>query len=62
MSRPPLNRAFCGIGGGSGRNAVSPEARGRAFSLLYMNPPYDFQVGEGKNQRMEKLFLEHCFR
>jgi predicted RNA methylase len=33
-----------------------------SFSLLYLNPPYDFEVGEGKNSRMERLFLEHCFR
>lgn len=33
-----------------------------SFSLLYLNPPYDFEVGEGKNQRMEKLFLEQFFR
>jgi predicted RNA methylase len=33
-----------------------------SFSLLYLNPPYDFEVGEGKNGRMERLFLEHCFR
>lgn len=33
-----------------------------SFSLLYLNPPYDFEVGEGKNQRMEKLFLEQCYR
>ena len=33
-----------------------------SFSLLYLNPPYDFEVGEGKNQRMEKLFVEHFFR
>jgi predicted RNA methylase len=33
-----------------------------SFSLLYLNPPYDFEVGEGKNERMESIFLEHCFR
>ena len=33
-----------------------------SFSLLYLNPPYDFEVGEGRNQRMEAVFLEHCFR
>src|SRR5260370_31196539 len=27
-----------------------------------MTPPYDFEVGESKNQRMEKLFLEEFFR
>lgn len=33
-----------------------------SFSLLYLNPPYDFEIGEGKNQRMERLFLEHVAR
>jgi tRNA1(Val) A37 N6-methylase TrmN6 len=33
-----------------------------SFSLLYLNPPYDFEIGEGKNQRMERLFLEHFVR
>jgi tRNA1(Val) A37 N6-methylase TrmN6 len=33
-----------------------------SFSLLYLNPPYDFEIGEGKNQRMERLFLEHVGR
>jgi hypothetical protein len=32
-----------------------------SFSLVYLNPPYDFEVGEGKSQRMEKLFLEHVY-
>jgi tRNA1(Val) A37 N6-methylase TrmN6 len=33
-----------------------------SFSLLYLNPPYDFEMGEGHNQRMERLFLEHVAR
>jgi tRNA1(Val) A37 N6-methylase TrmN6 len=33
-----------------------------SFSLLYLNPPYDFEIGEGRNQRMERLFLEHVGR
>jgi predicted RNA methylase len=33
-----------------------------SFSLLYLNPPYDFEIGEGKNQRMESIFLEQFFR
>ena len=31
-------------------------------SLLYLNPPYDSEVGPHSNQRMELVFLEHCFR
>jgi len=33
-----------------------------SFSLLYLNPPYDFEIGESKNQRMERLFLDHVAR
>jgi hypothetical protein len=33
-----------------------------SFSLVYLNPPYDFEIGEGKNQRMERLFVEHVTR
>ncbi len=33
-----------------------------SFSLIYLNPPYDFDIGEQKSQRMEKLFLEHVHR
>ncbi len=33
-----------------------------SFSLIYLNPPYDFEVGEERSQRMEKLFLEHVYR
>jgi SAM-dependent methyltransferase len=33
-----------------------------SFSLIYLNPPYDFEIGEEKSQRMEKLFLEHLHR
>lgn len=43
-------------------DAFATKAPVESFSLLYLNPPYDFEVGEGKNQRMEKLFLEQFFR
>jgi hypothetical protein len=33
-----------------------------SFSIVYLNPPYDFEISEGKSQRMEKLFLEHVYR
>ena len=33
-----------------------------SFSLLFENPPYDFEVSEGHNSRMESLFLEHTYR
>jgi len=33
-----------------------------SFSLIYLNPPYDFEIGEQNSQRMERLFLEHVYR
>ena len=31
-------------------------------SLLYLNPPHDTELGPHNNQRMELVFLEHCYR
>ena len=33
-----------------------------AVSLLYLNPPYDWEAGESNNQRLESVFLEHAYR
>jgi Uncharacterised methyltransferase family (DUF6094) len=33
-----------------------------AFSLLYLNPPYDLEIGVTNNQRLELIFLEHTYR
>ena len=33
-----------------------------SFSLIYLNPPYDFEISEEESQRMEKLFLELVYR
>ena len=33
-----------------------------SFSLIYLNPPYDFEIAESRSQRMERLFLEHVYR
>jgi hypothetical protein len=33
-----------------------------SFSLVYLNPPYDFELDEQKSKRMERLFLEHVYR
>jgi tRNA1(Val) A37 N6-methylase TrmN6 len=43
-------------------SAFDTNAPVESFSLVYLNPPYDFEIGEGKNQRMERLFLEHVGR
>jgi hypothetical protein len=31
-------------------------------SLLYLNPPYDWESGQSGNQRLEFVFLEHTYR
>jgi SAM-dependent methyltransferase len=43
-------------------SAFDTHAPVESFSLLYLNPPYDFEIGDGKNKRMERLFLEHVAR
>jgi tRNA1(Val) A37 N6-methylase TrmN6 len=43
-------------------NVFDTHAPVESFSLIYLNPPYDLEIGEGKNQRMERLFLEHVAR
>jgi 16S rRNA G966 N2-methylase RsmD len=43
-------------------NAFDAIAKPESFSLLYLNPPYDSEIGPLANSRMERLFLEHTFR
>ena len=43
-------------------NLFDSEARVASFSVLYLNPPYDSEVGSMDNKRMEYLFLEHTYR
>jgi hypothetical protein len=43
-------------------SAFDTHAPVESFSLVYLNPPYDFEIGEGQNQRLERLFLEHVAR
>ena len=43
-------------------NAFDAVARSESFSLLYLNPPYDSEIGSVANNRMERLFLEHSYR
>ncbi|MGA9883475.1 MAG: DUF6094 domain-containing protein [Candidatus Acidiferrales bacterium] len=33
-----------------------------SFSLIYLNPPYDFEIAAERSQRMERLFLDHVYR
>jgi Uncharacterised methyltransferase family (DUF6094) len=43
-------------------NAFDAMAKPESFSLLYLNPPYDSEIGSVANNRMERLFLEHTYR
>ena len=43
-------------------NTFDAIAKPESFSLLYLNPPYDSEIGSMDNKRMEYLFLEHTFR
>jgi hypothetical protein len=43
-------------------NAMDVRCSPEAVSLLYLNPPYDWESGESNNQRLESVFLEHSYR
>ena len=43
-------------------NTLNVRCSADALSLLYLNPPYDFETGQTNNQRLELVFLEHTYR
>jgi hypothetical protein len=43
-------------------NLFDAITRPESFSLLYLNPPYDSEIGSVANRRMEAVFLEHTYR
>ena len=43
-------------------NTMDVRCPAEAVSLLYLNPPYDLEVGQTNNQRLELVFLEHIYR
>lgn len=43
-------------------NTFDAVIRAESFSLLYLNPPYDSEIGSMANRRMEAVFLEHTYR
>jgi len=43
-------------------NTFDAHAQPESFSLLYLNPPYDSEIGSVANNRMERLFLDHTYR
>lgn len=42
-------------------NAFDTAGKAGSFSFLFLNPPYDFEIGPMTNKRMEYLFLEHTY-
>lgn len=43
-------------------NTLDVRCPAESLSLLYLNPPYDFEAGTSGNQRLERVFLEHTYR
>ncbi len=43
-------------------SAMDVRCPAESLSLLYLNPPYDWECGESNNQRLEYVFLEHTCR
>jgi len=43
-------------------NTMDVRCPAESFSLLYLNPPYDFEVGQQGNKRLELVFLQHTCR
>ena len=43
-------------------NALTVRCPVESVSLLYLNPPYDFEMGQQGNKRLESVFLEHTYR
>ena len=43
-------------------NTTDVRCPAESVSLLYLNPPYDWESGQANNQRLEVVFLEHTYR
>jgi hypothetical protein len=43
-------------------NTIDVRCPVESISLLYLNPPYDWESGQSGNQRLELVFLEHTYR
>ena len=43
-------------------SAMDVRCPAESVALLYLNPPYDFEVGDQRNKRLELVFLEHTYR
>jgi hypothetical protein len=43
-------------------NTLDVRCSAESASLIYLNPPYDWEYGQGKNERLESVFLQHTHR
>jgi len=43
-------------------DALETTCPAESVALLYENPPYDWELGDSGNRRMEPIFLEHTYR
>lgn len=43
-------------------NSFDVIVKSQSCSLVYLNPPYDSEIGSVANARMEQLFLQHTYR
>jgi SAM-dependent methyltransferase len=43
-------------------DAMNARAPVESFSLLYLNPPYQHEIGEGRNERFQRIFLNEFAR
>lgn len=43
-------------------NTMDVRCPAESASLLYLNPPYDWEVASSNNQRLEAVFLDHIYR
>ena len=43
-------------------NTMDVRCAAETVSLLYLNPPYDWEAGSTNNQRLEFVFLAHTYR
>jgi len=43
-------------------NITDVRCAAESLSLIYLNPPYDFEAGPANNRRLEAVFLEHVYR
>jgi hypothetical protein len=43
-------------------NTLDVRCATESVSLIYLNPPYDWEYSQGKNERLEFIFLQHTHR